>query len=147
MLEAAPQLFEYARRDFPVQVSVHVPPTIATAAAVAPQRQHDAAQAAEPVKAESKRRPGLGEKMYGFSPEAQKVGIVRVHDPRRLRVNTVLTQKPAGSVPVVVLGTAYRALSPCAVPLPYMCVLGRPKNTARAPPMSKRPYNVAPRRR
>ena len=146
MFEAAPQLFEYAWREFPVHVSVHGPPTLATAAAAEP--QHDAAQAAEPVKAESKRRPGLGEKMHGFSPEAQKAGIVRVHEPRRLRVNTVLTKKPAGSVPVVVvLGPACRALSPCAVPLPYMCVLGQPKNTGRAPPMSKRPYNVAPRRR
>ena len=145
MLEAAPQLFEYARREFPVQMSVHAPPALATAAAVEP--QHDAAQAAEPVKAESKRRPGLGERVHGFSPEAQKVGIVRVHEPRRLRVTTVLTKKPVGSVPVVVLGPAYRALSPCAVPLPYMCVLGQPKTTGRAPPMSKRPYNVAPRRR
>ncbi len=145
MLEAAPQLFEYARREFPVQMSVHAPPALATAAAVEP--QHDAAQAAEPVKAESKRRPGLGERVHGFSPEAQKVGIVRVHEPRRLRVTTVLTKKPVGSGPVVVLGPAYRALSPCAVPLPYMCVLGQPKTTGRAPPMSKRPYNVAPRRR
>ena len=151
MLEAAPQLVEYPRREFPVQMAVHVPPTLVTAAAGA---QHGAAQTAEPVKAESKRRPGLGEKVRGFSPVrydsyhcAQKVGIVRVQEPRRLRVNTELTKKPASSAPVVALGPACRALSPCAVPLPYMCVLGQPKNTARAPPMSKRPYNVAPRRR
>ena len=152
MLEAAPQLVEYPRREFPLEMAVHVPPTLLTAAAAG--AQHGAAPTAEPIKAESKRRPGLGEKVHGFSPvrydsyhSAQKVGLVRVQEPRRLRVSTAPTKKSAGSAPVVALGPARRALSPRAVPLPYMCVLGQPKNTARAPPMSKRPYNVAPRRR
>ena len=98
---------------------------------------------AEPEKAASKQRPARSEKV----PETPKVAIIRVRDPRRLRIDTVFTRKPVGTVPVrVQLGLAYRALSPCAIPVPYMCVLGQPKKTARAPPMSRKPYNVAPRR-
>ena len=144
MLEAAPLLFEYARREFPVQVSVHVPPALATTAAAEP---HAVAHATVPAEAGSCPCPGMDDRLRGYSPEAQKVDIIRVHEPRRLRVNTVLTKKPVGTVPVVVFGPAYRALSPRVVPVPYMCVLGQPKNTGRAPPMSKKPYSVAPRRR